>query len=405
MGNATRKIKESLPKFEGSPLKIGLDVSALNPNFKAHATRGIGRYVRELAKYFAESQSDKISVGNFDHEDVLEDSFFRPLIDLSPFGKTTLRQQILYPARLSNRKVCDFDLLHFPAHMDPPAWGLSNYIVTVLDLVPLVLEDLYKAINPNWRFQLARYLEIKAIKNASLILAISENTANDVERLLGISREKIIVTHLGIDKKFFISKFLSEEIIGNLLKYQLPSDRKIVLYVGGIDPRKNISGLLESFKILKTLSKEAPALIIAGNISEDKQFPDLLKLIKKLELEEDVFLPGFVPDQDLLMLFAATSVFYFPSLYEGFGFTPLEAMAAGIPVVSSNTSCMPEVLGDAAILIDPRDNERAGREMLEIISNNQLSQKLIASGRKRAAYFTWEKTGESTLKAYERFLK
>jgi len=398
-----------LRHLQNNPLRIGLDTSALNPNFKAHATRGIGRYVRELNNYFQGIDHQDISVGQFEHDQVIGNGPVKTLIDLAPFGRTTLRQQIMYPMKLSDKKQCNFDILHFPAHMDPPAWGLKNYIVTVLDLVPLVLSDLYKAINPNWRFRLARYLELKAITNASLIIAISENTADDVNRILNIPREKIVVTPLGVDKKFFIDGFLKEDIEGTLRKYKIPTTKDLILYVGGIDPRKNMVGLLKSFKILKEgnangCSTKNVVLVIAGKIEEDKQYPELLRLIKENDLTNDVVLTGFIPDADLFKVFSATKVFFFPSLYEGFGFTPLEAMAAGVAVVSSDRSSMPEVLGDAGILVDPEDYKACADALGSVLSDDNLRVKLAHSGRERASKFTWAKTGEETLKAYQRFL-
>lgn len=387
-----------------SPLRVGLDVSALNPNFKSHAARGIGRYVRELRNSIQEIQGGHVSVGEFDHDQIISKSKLSPILNWAPFGRTTLRQQIIYPMQLGNKNVCPFDITHFPAHMDPPAWGMNNYIVTVLDLIPLVMSDLYKAINPSWRFKLARYLELQAIKNADLIIAISEHTAKDCERLLGIKPENIVVTPLGVDKKFFAGKDLiaDPEV---LQKLGIPECREVILYLGGIDPRKNIKGLLEAFRIIRDTKGGSPILVMAGKISDDKQYPEVLKLIESNRLGESVILPGFVGDEDLLKLFKHTRVFLFPSLYEGFGLTPLEAMAAGVPVVSSNTSSMPEVLGKAAILVNPEDPEAMASGALGILDNPAIAADLRAQGPKRAQLFTWRRTAESTLTAYERFLR
>lgn len=408
MSSASMIKEEIIAKAHDRPFKVGLDISALNPNFKAHAARGIGRYVRELSNYFTHHEDPNISVGSFEHDQVIGNGAVSKLIDLVPFGRTTLRQQIIYPLKLSNRSICNFDILHFPAHMDPPAWGMTEYIVTVLDLVPLVLSDLYKAANPNWRFKLARYLELKAITNASLILAISENTAQDVNRLLGVPFERIFVTPLGVDKRFFIGEISSEEKNYTLQKYNIPLGRDLVLYLGGIDPRKNMKGLIESFSLLKEKGFDNTTLVIVGQIAQDKQFPELLNLIRSHGLEtegpqKNVCLTGFMPDGDLLKLFSASKVFFFPSLYEGFGFTPLEAMAAGLPVVSSNRSSMPEVLGDAALLVDPTDPVACVNALAAVLGDKALHQRLSKQGPEQAARFTWERTGKETLKAYNYF--
>lgn len=385
-------------------LRVGLDVSALNPNFKSHAARGIGRYVRELHKSLAQLSGANVAVGEFEHDSLISGSKLKPLLDWAPVGRTTLRQQIIYPLQLSNKSRCPFDVVHFPAHMDPPAWGLKNYIVTVLDLIPLVMSDLYKAINPSWRFKLARHLELKAIKNADLILAISENTARDCESILGIDPNKIVVTPLGVDSKFFISADASADpaVLGKL---GIPAGREIVLYLGGIDPRKNTGNLVKAFKILRDKRQGRPVLVIAGKIKDDKQFPVLQREIEAAGVSLDVCMPGFVGDEDLLKLFKHTSVFLFPSLYEGFGLTPLEAMAAGVPVVSSNTSSMPEVLGKAAMLVDPRNPEAMAESADAILSNPSVAADLRSAGPKRAELFSWSRTGETTMAAYERFLR
>lgn len=380
-----------------SSLNVGLDLSALDPNFKAHAARGIGRYVRELQNYFLNHVDSSVQVGSFDHS-------ISRLTKLIPFGRTTLTQQILYPLRLKKKMSSHFDVLHFPAHMDPPAWGMGPYVVTVLDLIPLVLSDLYKADNPNWRFRLARSLEIRAIQNASLILAISENTKRDVNRVLGIPEDKIVVTPLGVDRKFFIDDYSEGEKSEIANKFGIVSKEPMLLYVGGIDPRKNIATMLKALRILIDNSGFNPTLIMAGKIESDRQYPALKRTLRELDLEKNVLLPGFVTDEDLLKLYSLSSAFVFPSLYEGFGLPPLEAMAAGVPVVSSNSSAMPEMLADAAALVDPSNAEQMAFKVLDVLSNSELASDLATRGRKRAAQFSWERTGVETLNAYKRFL-
>lgn len=385
--------------------RIGLDTSALDTSFKNHALRGIGRYVQELNRFLKTHAGASVEVGEFDQGVLHEPSFASHCIAALPAGRRTLSQQLLYPLRLRRGALGEFDAVHFPAHMDAPAWSPKRYILTVLDLIPMVLKDLYRADKPSWRFAFARFLEMQAIRNASLIVAISHNTARDVHRILGVPEERIVVTHLGVDQSFFQSVNPSETS-PILQRFGIPSGRPLVLYVGGIDQRKNISGLLRSFEILRRICQERrfpmPILFMAGNIHTDAQFPKLERLKKELKLEEDVLHPGFVSDADLRRLYSLSSVFFFPSLYEGFGLPPLEAMAAGAPVVSSGTSSMPEVLGDAAILVDPNDHETAARELFSVLQNSELSASLRERGRKQAARFSWTATGEQTLKAYER---
>lgn len=388
--------------------RVGLDLSALDGNFKNHAMRGIGRYVHELHRYFSTLQPNGINIGTFDQGVLQQRSLVSSVIQALPAGRRTLSQQVLYPLRLNRGPLAEFDVVHFPAHMDAPAWSTKRYVLTVLDLIPLVLEDLYRADKPGWRFAFARFLEIRAIKNAALIVAISENTAKDVHRILGVPEERIVVTHLGVDQKFF------EAAVGSdapelQARFKIDPHRPVVLYVGGIDQRKNFNGLVRSFAILCQMCREQgramPQLFMAGNIQSDAQFPKLQALVKELQLEDDVLMPGFVPDNELLQIYALSSVFFFPSLYEGFGLPPLEALAAGTPVVSSNTSSMPEVLGDAALMIDPTNFAAAAEALFRILDNAELAASLRERGRAQARKFTWAATGQQTLSAYERLAR
>lgn len=387
-------------------LNVALDISALDPSFKAHAARGIGRYVSELYRHFEfyrDVDLNGLGLQYFQHDDMVPPGWTQFL----PVGKTTVKQQLLYPLRIGRyARKNQIDVFHFPAHMDPPAWSPAPYIVTVLDLIPLVCEDMYRAHRPGWRFALARWLELRAIQNAALVIAISECTKNDVHRLLGVPEERIVVTPLGVDDKFFETSLPPDENeFRNSL--DLPLDRKLILYVGGIDERKNIPGMLRSFARIvgraKEQEKTAPALVLAGKIQGDRHYPEVRQLIATLNLQDDVFLPGYVPDTELRRLFSIVSVFWFMSFYEGFGLPPLEACAAGVPVVSSGRSVMSEVLGDAALLINPEDEVAAAEAVEAVLSNSQLERELREKGPARARLYPWSQTAGLTLEAYRRF--
>lgn len=383
------------------PFSVGLDISALDPSFREHAARGIGRYVAELKGYFDRATPSSLDVRYFDYRS-LRSGAVDTLIGRLPFGRVTLRQQLLYPTQLQK---LPFDLIHFPAHMDVPSWTPRRAIVTVLDLIPLVCRDLYLANRPSWRYHLARWLEIRAIKSASLLIAISECTKRDVHRLLGIPEERIVVTPLGVDPKFTVEPSPAE--LSELReRLALPRDRPIVLYVGGIDPRKNYATLLRAFALLRLEAREngrvLPLLVLGGRITQDREYPRLTALMKELDLEGDTRLLGYVADTDLPKLYRLAAVFLFPSLYEGFGLPPLEAMAAGLPVVSSGTSAMPEVLGDAAQVVDPTDASAMARAVSDVLSHPELAADLRHRGQRRAALFSWSRTGELTLQAYEK---
>lgn len=391
---------------------VGIDVSALESGFKAHSFRGIGRYVQELKRYFDQRDDLPFGVSYFGPGDIYSSGAVNTVIDWLPVGRNTVRQQIFYPLSLSDKRR-GFNIVHFPAHMDAPAWGMKNYIITVLDLIPRIFPELYNAKQRNLRFKFARWLEAQAIRNASLVLTISNNTAKDVHEILGVPLERILVTHLGVDEKFFSGARLFEQEKQELRnKYRISLAADIILYVGGIDQRKNIACLLRSFKgVLQTLESRslrqpiaAPQLVLLGKIDNDGEFGSLKLLIKELGLEQQVVLPGFVEDNDLVKLLQISAVFFFPSLYEGFGLPPLEALAAGVPVVSSNTSSLPEVLGNAALYMDPKNPVEGAQQILNVLENRELATDMRARGPLQARQFSWSKTGDETLSAYERLL-
>ena len=394
-------------------LRVGFDTRALQGSFKAHALRGTGRYVQELQNFFLSQQGGKVQVDTFTPDTLGRGDGVTACLEMFakvfPLGRSTLRQQLCYPRLLNGRAAARFDILHFPAHIDAPSWCKKRYIVTVLDLIPLVLRHLYGSGLGGWRFRLARWLEIQAIRNAELVLAISENTARDVEKLLGIPAERIVVTPLGIGEEFLAQHSHNQQSRAAILqRYHAPPDRKIVLYVGGIDQRKNITGLISSFAGVvlrfRERSLKEPLLLIAGAIKQDAQYPRLRELIKHNGLEQHVYEVGYVADADLVQLYSLCDLFFFPSLYEGFGLTPLEAMACGAPVVSSDRSCMPEVLGRAVSYVNPEDTQACAQAVYDVLLNQELALSLRERGRRQAKNFTWAGTGAKTLAAYERLI-
>ncbi len=386
---------------------VGLDVSGLDPAFKSHAQRGIGRYVSELNRFFQESPGSDVEVGTFDHTRVVSDGVCARAVDLLPCGKTTVRQQLLYPLKLGVGEMKSFSFLHFPAHMDAPAWSTKPYVLTVLDLIPLILKDLYRAHRPSWRFHFARWLELQGIRRATLCLAISECTARDLTSILGVPPERIRVTPLGVDPSFlevFSMRTVDPHGVALRNRLGLPAARPIVLYVGGHDERKNIRSLVGIVQRVMSNSSagrdEQPILVMAGRVSSPREQEALASALREFEMESDAFSLGYVSDTDLKALYSISAAFLFPSLYEGFGLPCLEAMAAGVPVVCSNTSSMPEVVGDTGILFDPTSIELGARALASALSDSALRSKLSVAGYERACGFTWSRTGELTRDAY-----
>ncbi|MGI6680853.1 MAG: glycosyltransferase family 4 protein [Bdellovibrionota bacterium] len=383
---------------------VALDISALNPAFKEHAKRGIGRYVREIYQ-FLKNDNEIFSLSTFDQCTLLN-NYEKKIISSLPCGKQSISQQIFIPYKL-RRHTRSADFIHFPAHTDVPLLAPRPYIVTVLDLIYLLFKDLYD--QGNYRARFARALEIASIKNADMIIAISECTANDVFKLLKIPYEKIRVTHLGVDESFF-NLVLDRDYENNFRKeYNLLDSTKIILYVGGIDQRKNYKTLLETVKILQDKYKENKAfdfrLVMVGSIQNDRQYPIYKNLIKEYKIDDIVIEAGFLEDSNLKSLYKFSTLLFFPTLYEGFGLTPLEALASGLPVVASNTPAVKEVVRDFALTADAKDSKTFASYIDNLFLNIDLRKRLSVEGIEHAKNFTWEKTGEKTIEVYEEMFK
>jgi glycosyltransferase involved in cell wall biosynthesis len=395
-------------------VRVAFDISAFNPAFKSHAQRGIGRYVSHLYDYLSRATSsggpqEGVAITEFDHDNLINRGLVAKAIGKLPYGRTTIRQQLLYPFKLASSALRGVDFVHFPAHMDGPTWSFKPFILTVHDLIPLVLDKLYRANRPTWRYEFARWLENSSIRNAAALLSVSEATARDVERLLGIPRERIFVTPNGVEDSFFelfkLRETLSFEAKGALRnRLGIPQNRPIVLYVGGHDERKNIPMVIEivheSIEQSAARGMPKPVLVLAGKIGSEREQGVLDAALRDLSMAADTVNCGFVPDDDLRALYAEAAVFLFPSLYEGFGLPVLEAMAAGLPVVSSDRGALPEVIGREGLVIDPEDPIAGCKAVLRILGDSELARNLSLSGHKRAREFTWERTGRLTLEAY-----
>ncbi|MBL7663364.1 glycosyltransferase family 4 protein [bacterium] len=393
-------------------LKLGLDLRALDPNFKAHAGRGTGRYVREVTQRLLSSayqekaracgiQIQELSAARLGHGSL--SAVFKNLV---PIGRITLEQQLLLPRRIQQTGI---DKIHFFAHGDSPSRLKIPSIITVLDLIPLRFPELYKADRPSWRFHLARYFELQAIKNAERIIAISEATKRDLIEILEIPKERIFVTPLAVGTEFRArpSKREAYSALQKKLRdnFGIPSERDLLIYIGGIDPRKNIPFLLEVFAQLLHANKTAgvknlPYLCLAGPYENDRHFPALQAKIKQLQLSAEVKLLGFVPESKLIELYHAATLVVFPSLYEGFGLPVLEAMNCGVPVICGNNSSLPEVLGTTGLLARDSDIDDWTSKINQVLSSIDLQEKLANDGLERCNNFSWEYTADQTLAAY-----
>ncbi len=284
------------------------------------------------------------------------------------------------------------DLYHSPDFVLPPL-RKARGILTVHDLAFLLRPDCADG-------KLSAYLEDvvpRSVRRADFVIADSENTRNDVVVLLGVPPERIEVVPGGVEDRFHpVADPASLARARSLLRV---GDVPFILAVGVLEPRKNLNRLMDAFAILKSGGKLPDhKLVLAG--SRGWLVDGILRHHDESPVRDDILLPGFVPDDLLPAAYSAADVLAFPSLYEGFGLPILEAMACGTPVVSSRTSCLPEVAEGAALLADPENTDALAVALELALTDDALRADLRAKGLERAADYTWEKAARKLLNVY-----
>jgi len=242
-------------------------------------------------------------------------------------------------------------------------------------------------------FKLNRLADL-AIKNADKIIAISESTKKDIIKFYPrIDKEKIFVVYNGFDSELFNKKFSDEDFEKISISYNLKA-KSYLLYVGAIQPRKNLGVLIEAFEKIKNANNDLK-LVLAGAPAWKSE--STFEKIAKSPFKNDIIVTGRLPFEDVSVLYKNSLISIYPSLYEGFGIPILEAMASGVPVVSANNSSLPEVGGDAALYFETENSDDLARCIKKIISDDNLRNELIQKGIERAKNFSWEKCARETL--------
>jgi glycosyltransferase involved in cell wall biosynthesis len=289
----------------------------------------------------------------------------------------------------------DCDLYHFFHIIPLPRTDIGRAVVMVHDLLPILFPQYYDVPVFNQIKDAIEYIE----RNENIfIVTNSVYTKNDIIEHTGISGKRIFPTLLGYDEKIcYPDESKPTEIAGNAM-----SGKPYFLYVGGIDQRKNITGILDAFSVI---NKKYPdtELLLAG--CTDNNGNDLEVRIDEMARSGNVKKLGFVSDDERRVLYSHATAFLFPSHYEGFGLPVLEAMACGCSVITSNVSSLPEVAGDAGILIDPKNTEQLIFEMERVLLSPSLQSDLRQKGLERAKLFSWDRTAEMTEQVYEKVMK
>ncbi len=284
-------------------------------------------------------------------------------------------------------------LVHVP-YFAAPLRSRTPLVVTVHDVIPLVLPE-YRA-SLAMRFYTA--LVCRTIRNATLVLTDSEWSRRDIVDVLGYPNERVRVIPLGVDRRFQPASD-SDRVRALATRWGIRGP--VILNLGGFDVRKNLPLLVRAFARALPDLPEGTILVIPGKAHSDnpRLYPPLEPLVRSLGLERRVLFPGPVDEDEKVLWYQLATVYAYPSLYEGFGLSPLEAMACGTPVIAARCTSLPEVVGDAGLLVEP-DEAAFARALVQLVNDPMLQRTLRVRGLDRARLFTWQRTAERTLAAY-----
>ena len=296
-------------------------------------------------------------------------------------------EQIMLPLSLLRHRV---DVYHAIQQVGP-LWAPAPVIVTVFDVAFLVFPETKTPEDASYWSTWVR----RSVRRAERVIATSEATKRDLVNLCGTPPERIVTIPLGVDPRFRPAED-AEQARQICSRYGAISP--FVLYVGNIEPRKNLVRLVAAYHRLKGRYKDLPKLVICGE--KGWLYDDVFRTVEELNLQEDVLFIGYVSHYELMCLYTEAQALLYPSLYEGFGLPILEAMACGTPVVTSNVSSMPEVAGDAAILVDPYSEAEIADAIEAVLTDATLHARLINRGFAQAKRFTWTDVARRTLDVY-----
>lgn len=401
----------------------------INGIFWGQERTGSGQYVRHLWDALQRLDATAIRPGDnqfrllgfeapaltFDNLDPTDLTLTRVPGWITQAGKNATKvwwEQAGLPASVQQfRATTPFDVLHYPYFAAPlrRVAAPTKLVVTVHDLIPLALPEYAPTLALKLYFKLAA----AGVRRADLILADSEFSKRDIVRLLKVPPTRVQVVYLGVDsQKYRPEPLPAAEQAVLLRRLGLWGDERLIFYIGGFDKRKNIPLLLEAFRVALPRLRESEVadgggrwtLALAGkpHTANSQMYPDLrasARAINETDPSRVRFL-GAVSESDKALLYRAAQFFVFPSRYEGFGLDPLEALASGTPVICSDASSLPEVVGDAALLVNPNSPEAWRDAMLTMALQPQLRQDYAQRAPSQAAHFNWQKTAERTLELY-----
>jgi len=354
-------------------VRIGIDARKLH-DF------GIGTYIRNLLRHLSrvDRETEFVLLSRPEDRDALArlGENFRAVAEKA--GNYSVSEQWRVPLALRRERV---ELFHAPHYVLPPLVTCRS-VVTIHDCIHLMFPQYL----PNrFAFLYARGSIAAASRRATRVLTVSESSKRDILRFVDTPPEKIDVIYNAYDERFAVEP-CEQDVVRVRERYQLRDP--FVLYAGNVKPHKNLGRLIEAFDLVRRQGLDNLKLVLIGD--DISKYAALRRAVHQHQLHQHVRFLGYLPEETLAVMYRLASVFVFPSLYEGFGLPPLEAMASGTPVVTSNMSSLPEVTGDAAVLVDPYDPRAIADGIYRVITDEALRRDLRARGLARAKQFSWE---------------
>lgn len=353
-------------------MKIGIDVQTT-----LGQKSGFGFYVKNLIDHLEkiDSKNEYVLIAPTTEKDFSTSQRF-------------VWDQFSFPQQAAKEKV---DILHQPC-FSAPIFYRGKVILTIHDLISHYFPQ---NMPSGSRLYFSKWMPL-TYNRAQKIIAISENTKADIIKLLKIPAEKIVVIHSAVGEEF---KPINDQNRINEVKVKYKTGENFILDVGTLEPRKNLSFLVRAYHLALNQGKINHNLVLTGK--KGWYFESLFKLVEDLKLQDKVIFSGYVPDADLPALYNAADLFCFPSLYEGFGFPPLEALSCGTPVIAANNSSIPEVVGDAGVLLPIDDEQVWAENITKLLEDEKLRENYSRLGLEQAKKFSWAKTAQETIKVYE----
>ena len=365
-------------------MRIGIDARKLH-DF------GIGTYIRNLLRHLSRLDHDTeyVIIARPNDAAALDalGPNFRAVAETS--GNYSLAEQLKIPLILRRERVT---LFHAPHYVLPPVVTCRS-VVTIHDCIHLMFPQYL----PN-RMALgyARASIATAARRANRIITVSESSKHDILRFVNVEPSKIEVIPNAFDERFSVQP-PEAQVVRVRERYQLQDE--FVLYAGNVKPHKNLERLIDAFHLVRTRGLDHLKLVLIGD--EISKYTSLRRAVHRHQLHKYVRFLGYLPEDTLTVMYRLASVFVFPSLYEGFGLPPLEAMASGTPVVTSNVSSLPEVAGDAAILVNPYEPESIADGIYRVVTDRPTRDDLCRRGLERSRQFSWESSVRRVREIYE----